>query len=49
VSCRAGFEAEAIKLANDGVGGGATSTAFPANPPKGSDEANCIVILGKTS
>ena len=49
VSCRAGLEAEATKLANDGVGSGATSTAFPANPPKGSDEADCIVILGKTA
>jgi hypothetical protein len=49
VSCRAGLEAEATKLANDGVGSGATTTAFPANPPKGSDQADCIVILGKAA
>ncbi len=49
VQCRAGLDAEATKLANDGVGSGATVSAFPANPPKGSDEADCIVILGKTS
>ena len=49
VSCRAGLEAEATKLANDGVGSGATTTTFPANPPKGSDQADCIVILGKTA
>ena len=48
VSCRAGLDAEATELANKGVGSGATVTAFPANPPKGSDEADCIVILGKT-
>jgi hypothetical protein len=49
VQCRAGLDAEATKLANDGVGSGATVSAFPANPPKGSDEADCIVILGKTA
>ena len=49
VQCRAGFDAEATELANKGVGSGATVSAFPANPPKGSDEANCIVILGKTA
>ena len=49
VSCRAGLDTDATKLANDGVGSGATVTAFPANPPKGSDEADCIVILGKTA
>jgi hypothetical protein len=48
VSCRAGLDAEATELATKGVGSGATVTAFPANPPKGSDEADCIVILGKT-
>ena len=49
VQCRTGLDAEATKLANDGVGSGATVSAFPANPPKGSDEADCIVILGKTA
>jgi hypothetical protein len=48
VSCRAGLDAEATELANKGVGSGATVAPFPANPPKGSDEADCIVILGKT-
>jgi hypothetical protein len=47
VQCRAGLEAEATKLANDGVGSGATVAPFPSNPPKGSDAADCIVILGK--
>jgi Rieske Fe-S protein len=49
VSCRAGLEAEATKLANDGVGNGATVVAFPANPPQGSSADDCIVILGKTA
>src|SRR4051794_35228138 len=49
VSCRAGLDAEAAQLAAKGVGSGATVAAFPANPPKGSDEANCIVILGKSA
>ena len=48
VSCRVGLEAEAAKLSND-VGSGATTTTFPANPPKGSDQADCIVILGKAA
>jgi hypothetical protein len=48
VACRAGLDAEAARLAND-VGGGATASAFPANPPKGSDADDCIVILGKAA
>jgi LytR cell envelope-related transcriptional attenuator len=49
VSCRAGLDAEATKLANDGVGSGATVAAFPTNPPQGSGADDCIVILGKTA
>jgi hypothetical protein len=47
VQCRAGLDAEATKLATQGVGNGATVTPFPSNPPKGSDQADCIVVLGK--
>jgi len=47
VQCRAGFDAEATKLANR-VGSGATVTPFPSNPPTGSEEADCIVTLGTT-
>jgi hypothetical protein len=48
VACRAGLDAEATRLAND-VGSGAVASAFPTNPPKGSDADDCIVILGKAA
>jgi hypothetical protein len=48
VSCRSGFENEATALAQNDIKNGATVQAFPANPPSGSGEADCLVILGKT-
>jgi hypothetical protein len=49
VQCKAGLEAEATKLANDGVGKGASVTPFPAHPPTNAGDADCIVTLGKTA
>ena len=46
VQCRAGFETDGKVIAFYGVGNGATSEPFPDNPPDGSDNADCIVILG---
>jgi hypothetical protein len=48
VQCRSGFDAEAAKLAGQGVANAAQVLPFPTNPPEGSSEADCIVILGKT-
>jgi LytR cell envelope-related transcriptional attenuator len=45
VACVQGFEDEATALAA-AVGGGATVTAFPATPPAGSENADCLVIKG---
>ncbi len=45
VACLAGFEDEATTLAA-AVGAGATVTAFPATPPAGSENADCLVIKG---
>lgn len=47
VSCVAGFDSEAAALAT-AVGQDATVEAYPASPPQGASEADCIVILGKT-
>jgi LytR cell envelope-related transcriptional attenuator len=49
VQCKAGLEAEATKLANDGVGKGASVTPYPANPPTNAGDADCIVVLGKAA
>ena len=49
VQCKAGLEAEAAKLANDGVGKGASVTPYPAHPPTNAGDADCIVTLGKTT
>jgi hypothetical protein len=45
VACVEGFEDEATSLAA-AVGGGATVTSFPATPPAGSENADCLVIKG---
>jgi LytR cell envelope-related transcriptional attenuator/uncharacterized protein DUF2510 len=45
VQCRSGFELEAATLAKN-VGGGAVVEPFPATPPAGSTNADCLVILG---
>jgi hypothetical protein len=46
VQCREGFEADGKVIAVYGVGNGATDEPFPDDPPEGSDNADCIVILG---
>lgn len=45
VACRSGFEKEADALAAS-LGSGTTVTPFPATPPAGSENADCIVIKG---
>ena len=47
VMCRAGLEREAEALAG-AVGGGATVVDFPDPAPTGSDDADCVVIVGAT-
>jgi len=47
VQCVAGFENEAAALAT-GVGQGAVVETYPSNPPAGADQADCLVILGKS-
>jgi hypothetical protein len=46
VQCHEGFEGDGVVIAAYGVGNNATATAFPPNPPGGSEDADCIVILG---
>jgi hypothetical protein len=46
VQCRPGFEGDGVAIAVFGIGNGATSEAFPENAPDGSDDADCVVILG---
>ncbi len=47
VTCRSGFENEGKLLAIYQVKNNATYEAFPNNPPEGSGDADCLVILGK--
>ncbi|MFI5047945.1 MAG: LytR C-terminal domain-containing protein [Acidimicrobiia bacterium] len=47
VQCVAAFENEATVLATS-VGQGAVVEPYPANPPSGASDADCLVILGKT-
>jgi hypothetical protein len=46
VECRKGFEAEGVVLALYGIGNGAKPQPYPASPPAGASEADCIVIIG---
>jgi hypothetical protein len=46
VQCVAGFESEAASLAAS-VEQGAVVEPYPATPPPGADEADCIVVLGE--
>jgi hypothetical protein len=46
VECVAGFEREGQLLALYGVGGGATAQAYPADPPDGASDADCLVVIG---
>jgi hypothetical protein len=46
VQCRPGFVTDGRIIAIYGVGNGATTAPFPDNPPDGSDNADCIIILG---
>ena len=45
VECKAGFAAEAVALAR-AVGPGTLVQGFPATPPLGSTNADCVVLLG---
>jgi hypothetical protein len=46
VECKTGFVAEAATLAAT-VGKGATVGTYPATPPTGAENTDCIVIIGK--
>ena len=46
VECQTGFDAEAATLAAT-VGKGATVGTYPATPPAGAENTDCIVIIGK--
>ncbi len=46
VQCRTGYDKEATILATD-IGNGAKAEAFPSNSPTGSENASCLVVLGK--
>jgi len=48
VECRTGFDKEAAALAA-AVGNAAKVVAFPTNPPAGSTDADCLVVLGQTA
>ena len=48
IQCRPGYEGDAKVLAVYGVGNGAAVEPFPSEPPPGSEQANCIVIVGTT-
>jgi hypothetical protein len=48
VQCRPGYEGDAKVLAFYGIGNGAVVEPFPSDPPSGSENANCIVIVGST-
>jgi hypothetical protein len=45
VACKQGFDKEATQLQGD-VGQGATVEPFPSSPPAGSENVNCIVLIG---
>lgn len=45
VQCVAGFENEGASLSLNGVPG-STTAAFPADPPEGASDADCIVVIG---
>jgi hypothetical protein len=46
VSCKPGFEKEAAQLQGD-VGAGAAIEPFPAQAPPGSENVNCVVLVGR--
>lgn len=46
VACKQGYEKEAAQLQAD-VGAGAQVEPFPAQAPTGSENVNCIVLVGK--
>src|SRR5438270_5139353 len=49
VACKAGFDKEAQVLAFVGVDHGAKVVAYPTTVPKGAENDDCIVFLGKTT
>jgi LytR cell envelope-related transcriptional attenuator len=46
VACKQGYDKEAAQLQGD-VGAGAAVEQFPAQPPSGTENVNCIVLLGR--
>jgi LytR cell envelope-related transcriptional attenuator len=46
VACKQGYDKEAAQLQGD-VGAGAAVEPFPAQPPPGTENVNCIVLLGR--
>jgi hypothetical protein len=46
VACKQGFEKEAAQLQGD-VGSGTGVEPFPGSPPPGTDNVNCLVLLGR--
>jgi LytR cell envelope-related transcriptional attenuator len=46
VECVAGFDREGQVLALYAVGNGATTQAYPSDPPEGASDADCIVVIG---
>jgi LytR cell envelope-related transcriptional attenuator len=46
VACKEGFEKEAAQLQGD-VGQGTGVEPFPGSPPAGTENVNCIVLLGR--
>lgn len=46
VECVRGFEREGTLLALYGVDKGSTVQPYPASPPAGASEADCLVIIG---
>jgi hypothetical protein len=49
VQCRSGFATEGKIMVFAHVRGGAAYESFPKDPPDGSDDANCIVVIGKAA
>lgn len=47
VACKQGFDKEVAQLQGD-VGPGTGVEAFPGSPPPGTENVNCIVLLGRT-
>jgi hypothetical protein len=49
VQCRSGFANEGKIMVFTQVKNGATYEAFPSDPPSGSEDADCVVVIGKAA